>query len=322
MKLFFDILIIILLATTALPAVLLLRHYFTNKESWERKHKKITFFIVFCLLFGFLCVFYGSFIEPRLIYVRKTSIDIKKINKPIKVVLLADYQVGPYKKNDYVERSIDKILELKPDVVLMAGDHIMNFFDEDDEMQYLKPLERLAKKVPVYAVHGNHEYGVSGGRSLYDPQYRLIDFSFETKQFMEKLGIKYLVNDLEVIEINGQKINLFGGDSYWAQKLNLSELKTRDYSLSTIALIHNPTAVYDVDGYDVDLMLAGHTHGGQIRIPLWGAFKKVDRYLPKSWYKGWVEYENTKMYVTSGIGETGVRSRLYNRPEIVLLNIY
>ncbi len=310
----------ILLVITALPAAFLLRHYFTNDKSWEKKHRNITFAISFFLLLNFLLVLYGSFIEPELIYVKKTSIDFEKINKPIKIAFVADYQVGPYKKSEFIQKTVDKILELKPDLVLIGGDQINNSFGED-ETKYFLPFEQLAKKIPTYAVHGNHEYGVSGGRSLYDEQYRLPDLSEETKLAMEKLGIKYLVNELEVIEINGQKINLFGGDSYWAQKLNLSKLKSRDLSIPTVALIHNPAVIYDIDGYNVDLVLAGHTHGGQIRLPLVGALKKVDKYLPRSWHKGWVSYEKTKMFVTSGIGETGVRSRLYNRPEIVLLTI-
>jgi len=203
-----------------MPAFFLLRHFYCNKNSWERRHKKVTLIIFSLLIFCFILVAYGSFIEPRIVIVREEKIDLPKINKPIKVALISDFQVGPYKRDVYVKKIVDMILESKPDVVLMAGDYIMNFFYNEDEIRYLKPLEQLTKKVPVNAVHGNHEYGVSSGRSIYDEKYRLADQSVATKKAMEKLGIRYLVNELEVVKINGQKFNLLGGDSYWAQKLD------------------------------------------------------------------------------------------------------
>jgi len=307
---------------TALPAVILLRHRYKNKTSWEFKYRKLSLSLVLLLFFGTAMVLYGSFIEPHRLVVKQESIDLPGINKPIKIALVADIQVGPYRDGDYVAKFSKLILKQKPDIVLMAGDHINNSGNDTDELSLLKNLQILTKQLPVYAVQGNHEYGISDGASFFDDNYRLPDLSESTKKYMEGLGVNFLSNDKKLIKINDQEFYLFGGDSYWAQKLDLSQLRNKEKDIPTIALIHNPAAIFDVSGYDVDLFLAGHTHGGQIRLPFIGPLIPVDRVLPRSWHQGWVDYKEIKMYVTSGVGETGVRARLLTPPEIVVLTVY
>ena len=142
------------------------------------------------------------------------------------------------------------------------------------------------------------------------------------EEVMRNLGIKYLINDLELLEIGNQKFYLFGGDSFWAGRLNFSSLDNRqEANLDTIALIHNPAAAWKASEQGIELFLAGHTHGGQIRLPFIGPMAQVDDVIPRSWYKGEVGLDDMKMYVTSGTGETGTRARLFNLPEIVLLTI-
>ncbi|MFH1291825.1 MAG: metallophosphoesterase [bacterium] len=322
MNIFFDSLIAILVVSTALPAVILLYHRQKDPKSWEYHCRKVSLIFFLLLLSGAVIVLYGSFIEPRFLLVKEEGIDLKKINKPIKIVLMADIQVGPYRDSDQVNKVVKKILSLKPDLVLMAGDHINNSGDGKDETVYLQPLQKLAEQIPVYAVHGNHEYGVSDNASLYDSKFRLPDWSQNTKEAMEELGVRYLVNELEEIAVGDQSFYLFGGDSYWAQNLDLGVLKIKNKDLPVIALIHNPVAVFDVSGYDVDLMLSGHTHGGQVRLPFIGPIIPVDNVIPRKWHQGWVEYDGLDMYVTSGAGETGTRARLFTPPEIVLLTVY
>ncbi|MFH1291609.1 MAG: metallophosphoesterase [bacterium] len=322
MKYFFDILILILIAISTIPAFIIFRHRRNSVKSWEHKHKIASLSIALLLAFGATIVIYGSFVEPRFLIVKQEKIDLEKITAPIKIAILADIQVGPYKQTEYAEKAVNKILSLNPDIVFLAGDHINNSGDNIDETKYLKPLEKLARAVPVFAVHGNHEYGVSDDASFFDPKYRLPDLSDNVKSKMEEMGIKYLVNEKKEIEINGQKMYIFGGDSFWAQKLDLRPLAKNEKSLATIALIHNPAAIFSASGYDIDMMVAGHTHGGQIRLPLLGPVFTVDNVIPRSWHSGWVEYSGMNMYVTSGAGETGPRSRLLTPPEIVLLTVY
>ena len=320
MNIFFDILIAILIIITASPAVILLFCRF-RKNTWESKHKKLTLLFSVILLLGTTTIAYGSFVEPKIITLNYQNIDLEKITKPIKIVFVSDYQVGKYKQEKFVEKTVEKIIAQNPDIILLGGDIVDNEIYNPEEINFLKPLKQLTAKYPVYAIQGNHEYGVGGGKALTDPKYRVADMSQTTKKYLENIGVKFLENQLTEINIKNQSFYLFGGDDLWANKLNLEPLKNREKDLTTIALIHNPLAAYDVSKETVDLMLSGHTHGGQIRLPFIGPVGRIDDITPTAWYQGWSDINNMKLFVTSGIGESGARARLFNPPEIIILTV-
>jgi len=321
MKTFFDLLITLGILVTAIPAVILLYSRAKRKRSWEYNHKTITLIISIILLIGTLVLIYGSFVEPRLLVTNRYEIDLEKIEKPITIVFIADFQVGKYKQNAWVKKTVQRTLELQPDLVFLGGDQVDNGYYEPQETSYLEPLKKLAGQIPTYAIHGNHEYGIGGGKSITNHKYRLANVSKETQIALKNLGITFLSNKLEKITVNDQSFYLFGGDAFWAQKLDYSVLEQRKEDLATLALIHNPVVAFEAHNYYIDLMLSGHTHGGQVRLPFIGPVARVDKIIPGKWYQGLHEYEGMKFLVTSGVGETGTRARLFNPPEIVLLTI-
>lgn len=145
--------------------------------------------------------------------------------------------------------------------------------------------------------------------------------STHTKEILESLGVRYLVNELEEIQVHDNTIYLFGGDDYWTQKLNFSALHD-EINATTLALIHNPSFIAKSYPSNVDLYLSGHTHGGQIRLPIIGPVGRVDDFLPTVYYRGLHTLETgSQLLVTSGIGETGTRARLFNPPEIAFITI-
>lgn len=323
MNIFFDTLITLLLVITAFPAVILLYSSFKRKQSWEYVHHVTSGLISFFLLCCFLLIIWGSFLEPRLLVVNRQTIDIPAVQEPFTVVFIADFQVGPYKRTQWVEKVVQKILELKPDMVFIGGDNVDNGFYAPDEVTYLAPLKKLAEQIPTYAIHGNHEYGIGDARAIMKQKGRGADMTQETKTALEKIGITYLVNNVTTTTIRDQTICLFGGDEYWAHKLNFSELNKCDESIPTIALIHNPSFIFSPYPQTLDLVLSGHTHGGQIRLPFVGPLARVDDVLPRAYYKGLhtINDSGSQLFVTSGIGETGTRARLFNPPEIALITI-
>lgn len=321
MHIFFDLLITIGIVITALPAVILLYSRSKRKKSWEYNHKKLSLLLSLILLLGTTILLYGSFVEPQLLITNYYEVDLDNIEEEIKIAFVADYQLGIYKQTDWTNKTVDRILELEPDIILLGGDNVDNANYNLEELTYLEPLARLAKIIPTYAIQGNHEYGVGGGKSIYNSKYRVANMSQETKKKFTSLGIKTLENELEVIEINNSKFYLFGADSFWAGKLNYKILEKRNLDIPTIAMIHNP-AFYIKSYPEIDLVLSGHTHGGQIRLPFVGPLGKVDDILPSKYYQGLHELDTgTKLLVTSGIGETGTRARLFNPPEIVMITI-
>ena len=322
MELYYDLLISIGITATAFPAVILLFHRLQDKKSWEYKHKKLSLIYSLVLLFGTTILLYGSFVEPRLLVTNEQTIDLPNIDEPITIAFVADFQVGPYKKTGHIQKVVHTILANDPDIVLIGGDQVDNFTIEKDETIYLTPLVQLAKQIPTYAVHGNHEYGVGGGKSIEDARYRTSDVSEQTKKALEKLGITYMTNDLALVTSTPSPIYLFGGDSWWAGKLDFAILKKREYTdIPSIALIHNPAAAWRTSDHNIDLMLSGHTHGGQIRLPFIGPVGRIDEITPPEWYQGLNKQNGMKLFVTSGTGETGTRARLFNPPEVVILTI-
>ncbi len=322
MSKYYDLLIAIMLILTAYPAVIFLCSIYKRPKSWEAKNKKKTFSLAIILLFGSSIIIWGSFIEPKIIVVNKQEIDLAKIDKPIKIALISDLHVGPYKKADWVKKVVKKILDLKPDLVFIAGDNLYNSEYNPKEISYLAPLAELAKQIPTYDINGNHEYGIGDGKNWNKKHIYNADWSIEMQTTMKKLGAHYLANDLNIITVQDQSFYLFGGDSILAGKLDFSILKNRTEDLATIALIHNPLFLFITDYPKMDLTLSGHTHGGQIRLPFLGPIGRVDNLIPTNFYQGLHDLPNgNKIFVTSGIGESGPRARLFNPPEIVLITV-
>ena len=267
-----------------------------------------------------------TFTDWNLLVLDNASVDnsvalVKEYYPPAKVITQKQNLGFAKGHNLLINWSDSKyVLVLNPDLVLIGGDQIMNNGSSISEYLFLYPLKNLAEKYPVYAIHGNHEYGV--GRSSIDENWVwLPNLSENTKWYAESLGIKYLTNDLEKITVNEEEFYLFGGDSLLANKLDTKILEERTEDIPTIALIHHPLAIKEIVNKNIDLLLSGHTHGGQIRLPFIGPLGKIETKIPTSWYQGFSQYEDVKLFVSSGTGETGARSRFLNPPEIVLLTI-
>jgi predicted MPP superfamily phosphohydrolase len=319
MKIFYDIIIYGILFLTALLAVILLFHGTKDNKSWEYKNKKINFSIILILLSVFFIIFWGSFIEPRILVIKKEKIDLKNINETIKIAFISDLHIGIYKNDVFLKFLVDEIIKQKPDLVLIGGDIIDN--NIKNEIDFLYPLENLSQKIPVYAIIGNHEYGMGfeNGKIIKGKANEE-----ELIEYLKKININYLENDLYKIKIKESPFYLFGGDEFWAEKTNFDVLKKRDEDIATVAMIHNPAILLeDYYPHDIDLSLFGHTHGGQIRLVFLGPIGKVDNVLPKNMYKGFIEKQGeNKIFVSSGVGETGVRARLFNPPELVIFELY
>jgi len=322
MTTFFDILIALCIISTAAPAVILLWHRYQHDECWESRHPHLSGIGASILLFLTAIILYGSFLEPRLLVVTEQTIRLPSISKPIRIVLVSDFQVGPVVQTAFMEKIVERILSLHPDMVLIAGDNIDNSEPLVDETVYLAPLQKLTKLIPTYAVNGNHEYGVAKSEIEKGHISLLPDLSEQTEHAMIALGVQYLTNDIVMVTSTPSPLYLFGGDSLAAGKLSYEALETRTSStLPTIMLVHTPEASFQASTYRIDLLLAGHTHGGQIRLPFIGPVGRVEKEIPVAWYQGLNMYNGMQLYVTSGTGETGTRARLFNPPEIVLLTI-
>lgn len=302
----------------SLYVVYLLISHFLNLKKFERIKKKhwqisvLVFFLVTASL-----VFYGSFIEPQIILTKKIDIDLNKTDahENIKLVFVSDYQLGPYKKGAFLLKSIAKIKSLDPDFVLLGGDFI---FLKEKEGKYFEKIYYLSKNIPTFAVMGNHEYHTGLKPNEKTKQE---DRSGLLREILIKNEVAILDNENILLEKDGAKFYLIGLDSLEAGLADYNKaLADTEKNLAKILLVHTPDFILEQPN-EVDLILSGHTHGGQFRLPWLGSFAPIPTWLGRSFDQGLFEFENFKLLITSGLGETGARARLFNPPEIVLINL-
>lgn len=275
--------------------------------------KKSWYAVATLCMFAFGIIFYGSFVEPRLVVVMQ---EVITINEPAssskKIALLSDLHVGPYKGEGYLDKVIKKTLEQQPDIVLLGGDFI---YKDTSELKALSKLSSLTAKFPVYAVMGNHDYDLYSATAPIDKE-----LGEEVRQTLESAGIIVLTNT----GIQIDSLYLAGIDDYWSRNVELDKslAKRTAPTVPTILLSHNPDIILDIlPEHGIDLVLSGHTHGGQIRLPKIGAIGKIPTQLGQAFDQKSFQEGSTELYITSGLGESGPRARLFNPPEIVLLDV-
>lgn len=290
--------------------------------------KKVAFGTLAVLLVLAITVAYALLIEPRSI--SETHLRIE--GAPAKTVFLADMHF--YEGNhEYLESVVERVNSLEPELVLIGGDFIIN---SEEDIQYLSALSKL--KGRKYAILGNHDYfaGVDyAGSQRKLEEKKSINTSVDgydvscmsddmtnlsiagaVKKQLEDAGFIVLDNEYAEIEVEGKTVQIVGLDDCWAGRTEMPELPEDGYR---ILMLHEPECLAD---WDYDLALMGHTHGGQVILPLLGP--------PQAWtgiysFSGMlVDEPGKKAYVTRGVGTfpwPGLGEYRFNcPPEIVAIN--
>jgi len=317
---FFTVIILGYLLIAAILICLIYRDR-KNPEIFFGKHKNFALFLVFILTIGIILAVDARFIEPNLLVIRKVEIKNTKITTPVRIVFITDPQVGNHKKTAWAKKIVKKIDNIKPDIVVLGGDLIDNEWTSEDESIYLEPLEMITSKYPTYAVLGNHEYGL-GTNNYTDPRLGSGNRSAMVITRLDTIGVQLLKNDLSCINIKDNNVCLYGIDDLWGGKVSFENLKKWDQKLFLIFITHNPDGVLQwPKTIKPDLILAGHTHNGQIFLPLIGPLGDSGVNLGRQYYYGQKTWEDTPMFISSGAGESGGPVRLFNPPEIAEINV-
>lgn len=205
---------------------------------------------------------------------------------------------------------VEKVKELEPDIIALTGDFVT---DEGDLAAVEKLAARLVKLCPVYFVSGNHEFG-SG-------------LAVKVRNILERAGVKYLSNEYLTINRGDDEILLGGVEDplAYADMLSPDELaqKMNDAAPDAFKILlgHRNYWMTEYPELPVDLIFCGHAHGGLIRIPGVGGLIGTDRRLFPDFDAGQFNNGRYTLIVSRGLGNSVPIPRIFNRPEIVCVEL-
>jgi uncharacterized protein len=205
------------------------------------------------------------------------------------------------------DRLKELILPTLPDLIVLTGDYLDRYHNISKLLTYLQKIQEVKPRYGVYCVFGNHDHYL-GER---------ID---ELQKAIESTGCKVLRNESITVDIDGVPLNLIGIDDYCLGKSDIPRsFENVPNKGINLVLAHDPNTVLDLEEHhDVDYMLSGHLHGGQFNIPF--AFKLFPMgELPKyKIIKGLHRVNGRTIYISEGLGQSGLNVRLNSRPEITV----
>ena len=230
----------------------------------------------------------------------------------MRILHLSDFHASAMVPFALIEKAIDYGLAMRPDVICLTGDFVTNA-DPFDETEYSRLLRRLSNAAPAFACLGNHDGGVWAGK------FEGYNDTSVVGELLDAGRITLLDNRSELIRIHGQSIRLVGVADLWSGEVDGGQAFDEVHpGEPTILLAHNPDTKDVLAEHPWDLMLSGHTHGGQVLVPLLGApFVPVK---DKRFIAGLKEWNGRQVYVSRGIGSIG-GFRVNCRPEVTLLRV-
>lgn len=231
----------------------------------------------------------------------------KKIKGPVTIVHLSDLhekRFGPYNQELFFA-----IREIWPDIICVTGDLVARENQRELNAEYTRELARgLSGIAPVFFVTGNHEQNL----------YR------EMLPLLEEEGVRIAPGRLFGLDIRGNRINIGGMhdvsiDRDYHKSAEMMRHAPDGYN---VFLAHRPDHFHNLVHYNIDLLLCGHTHAGQVRFPFFGTFYMPGQgWFPKYLQGGFVNRDTT-MIISRGLGSSGYPTiRINNPPELVCITL-
>lgn len=254
-------------------------------------------------LIGSLCVLYGRFIEPHRVQVSHVTVQSEKIKPglpPLRIIHISDLHSEPEPLLE--ERLPALIAAEKPDLIVFTGDSVNS---PAGVPVFRRLMVSLAAVAPTYAVRGNWDIW---------PEAKSLLFA--------GTGVTELDAQAVPLQVKGHRLLLVGTPTS-DRKGGVTMVDAADHSRLLVFLFHDPAFIYPMADRNVDMFLTGHTHGGQVALPFYGAIITLT-YHGKRFEAGLYRVRNTWLYVNRGIGMEGSfapRVRFWARPEITVIDV-
>jgi predicted MPP superfamily phosphohydrolase len=301
-----------------------------------------------------LLIIWGAGIEPRLVGFNEEAAVIPNLPtawEGRRIALIADLQVGMWFGNeDTVKKIVSRIIEERPAAVFVSGDFVYKPTDDDeredvekeDTRNFMNEVNEAAAllrllieaKIPTYAVLGNHDYGMG-----YPDSVKNEPLAIAVRQTLSQAGVRVLDNASAVLALPDESgaqnnstandaANLFvvGIGSHYADNAKPEiALAQVPVNAPRVIFMHEPDSFVAIPANAAPLALAGHTHGGQIRIPFTDDWSWMSLFTDEKIHAdGWISdfgQAGNRLYVNRGIGFSSFPIRINCRPELTVFTL-
>ncbi len=250
---------------------------------------------------------YTTELEPKWLSLERLQIPIRRLHSALegfRIVQLSDFHLFPFTNIELVREAVEAANELKPDLVLLTGDYVLSMADSIFELAPV--LSGLNAKNGVYACLGNHD--------LWTDQAVV-------RAGLEESGLPLLKNEGVAITAGRSTLYVAGLDDGWSGKPDLERALEHAPRGAPVVLLHHEPDFADANSLDgrVTLQLSGHSHGGQVRMPLIGSFVLPD--YGRKYDMGLYRVNDMWLYTNRGIGVIWPPVRFNCRPEVTEITL-
>ncbi|NEP56866.1 MAG: metallophosphoesterase [Symploca sp. SIO2G7] len=300
----------------------------------KMKRKKLGLWSIAILAILLILLVTWGLIEPYILEEEETEAVIPNLPaawEGQKIAQVSDFQVGMWLDNvDTIAKSTEKIIAEQPAAVLISGDFIYHALPEPEKeinevIELISPL--TAANIPTYAVLGNHDYGIKNKSTQPQPE-----LAAQLERALESIGIQVLKNEILKLklpdtkaQVNNADLYLVGIGSHWAKNDLVEPALAQLNDSPRVVMMHNPDSFKAFPPYTAPFAVAGHTHGGQIRLPYlpdwsWLNLTKEGKVPVDGWSKDYGATGN-HLYINRGIGFSDVPIRINCAPEITFFTL-